>query len=104
MVDPSGLATFVVCCHLIALNIALVSRPLVCAGEVFGRIVCKAFLATVKDILETEGPLQLCASQDASSEAVIPPLSIYRHAMGSVFTKQSTELEAILLVVLSNNE
>ena len=59
-------------------------------GEVVRRIVGKAVLATVKmDILETAGPLQLGAGQDAGCEAAI-------HAMDSVFSEESTE--TVLLV------
>ena len=78
MVDPSGLSA------LIALDKCPGVRP-ISVGEVVRRIVGKAVLATIKmDILETAGPLQLCAGQDAGCEAAI-------HAMRSVFSEEGTE-------------
>ena len=92
VVDPSGLSAFVAC-RLIALDKCPGVRP-IGVGEVVRRIVGKAVLATVKmDILETAGPLQLCAGQDAGCEAAI-------HAMRSVFSEEGTE--AVLLVDASN--
>ena len=92
MVDPSGLSAFVAC-RLIALDKCHGVRP-IGGEEVVRRIVGKAVLATVKmDNLETAGPLQLCAGQDASCEAAI-------HAMCSVFSEEGTE--AVLLVDASN--
>ena len=92
MVVPNGLLAFVAC-RLIALD----KCPGVCligVGEFVRRIVGKAVLATVKlDILEAIGPLQLCAGQDAGSEAAI-------HAMHSLFAEEDTE--AALLVNASN--
>ena len=92
MVDPSGLSAFVAC-RLIALDKCPGVRP-IGVGEVVRRIIGKAVLATIKmDILESAGPLQLCAGQDAGCEAAI-------HAMRSVFSEESTE--AVLLVDASN--
>ena len=92
MVDPRGLSAFVAC-RLIALDKCPGVRP-IGVGEVVRRIVGKAILATVMmDILETAGPLQLCAGQDAGCEAAI-------HAMRSVFSEEGTE--AVLLLDASN--
>jgi len=63
-------------------------------GEVMRRIISKAVLSVLKlDILEAAGPLQLCAGQDAGSEAAV-------HAMRSIFSDSATE--AVLLVDASN--
>ena len=63
---------------LIALNKCPGLRP-IGVGEVIRRIVSKAVLSVLKlDILEAAGSLQLCAGQDAGSEASV-------HAMQSIF-------------------
>ena len=82
-----------VACRLIALDKCPGVQP-IGVGEVVRRIVGKVVLATVKmDILETAGPLQLCAGKDAGCEAAI-------HVMCSVFGKEGTE--AVLLVDANN--
>ena len=66
------------------------SSPLVLVKLLEGLLERLPVLATVKmDILETAGPLQLGAGQDAGCEAAI-------HAMDSVFSEESTE--TVLLV------
>ena len=58
------------------------------------RIIGKAVLKVIKlDILKAAAPLQLCAGQDAGSEAAI-------HAIRSIFHNDSTE--AVLLVDATN--
>ena len=56
-----------------------------------GKIVLKLLK---KDVLKATGSLQLCAEQDAGSEAAI-------HAVYEMFNKESTE--AVLMVVASND-
>ncbi len=63
-------------------------------GETVRRIIGKAILAVIKvDVLEAAGTLQLCAGQEAGSEAAI-------HAMRSIF--EDTESEAVLLADATN--
>ena len=92
VVDPDGVSALVACC-LIALNKCPGVRP-IGVGEVVRRIIGKAMLTTLKmEILEAADPLQLCAGQDAGSEAAV-------HAMRHVFKEYGTE--AVLLVDASN--
>lgn len=54
-------------------------------GEVPTRIRRKAILTILQpDIVEAAGPLQVCASQDSSCEAII-------HAMHQAFNENETE-------------
>ena len=63
-------------------------------GETSRRIIGKAIFAVIKyDILEAAGALQLCAGQEAGSEAAI-------HAMCGVFHDEQSE--AVLLVDTTN--
>lgn len=91
-VDPRGVAPLTAS-RLIALDKCPGVLP-IGVGETSRRIIGKAILAVIKhDILETAGALQLCAGQEASSEAAI-------HAMRSVF--HDDQSEAVLLVDATN--
>ena len=91
-VDPRGIAPLTAS-RLIALDKCPGVRP-IGIGETSRRIIGKAILAVIKyDILEAAGSLQLCAGQEAGSEAAI-------HAMRSVF--QDEQSEAVLLVDATN--
>ena len=91
-VDPSCLRSFVAC-RLIPLDKKPGVRPIgVC--EVVRRIIGKALMKVIgKEVLQAAGPLQLCAGQNAGSEAAI-------HALRELFERPETE--AIILVDASN--
>ncbi len=77
-VDPKGLESFVTC-RLIPLDKCPGVRP-IGIGEVPRRLIAKSILMILKtDIIEASGSLQLCAGQEAGSEAAI-------HAMRSIFS------------------
>ncbi len=92
LVDPKGLESFVTC-RLIPLDKCPGVRP-IGIGEVPRRLIAKSVLMVLKtDIIEASGSLQLCAGQEAGSEAAI-------HAMRSIFSGE--ECEAVLLVDAKN--
>ena len=63
-------------------------------GETLRRVIGKIVMKLLKrDVLKATGSLQLCARQDAGSEAAI-------HTVYEVFNKESTE--AVLMVDASN--
>ena len=89
-VDPEALAPLTAS-RLIALDKCPGIRP-IGVGETVRRIIGKAIMAVIKpDILEAAGTLQLCAGQEAGSEAAV-------HAMRQI----SEDAEAVLLVDASN--
>ena len=78
---------------MIALDKCPGIRP-IGVGETSTRIISKAILSVIKlDVLEAAGTLQLCAGQEAGSEAAV-------HAMRHIF--EDAESEAVLLVDASN--
>ena len=80
-------------CRLISLDIQPGVRP-IGIGEVLRRAIGKIVMKLLKrDVLKATGSLQLCAGQDAGSEAAI-------HAVYEMFNKESTE--AVLMEDASN--
>ena len=91
-VDPSYLRSFVAC-RLIPLDKKLGVCPIgVC--EVVRRIIGKALMKIIgNEVFQATGPLQLCAGQNAGSEAAI-------HALRELFERLETE--AMIFVDASN--
>ena len=86
------LAAFLAC-RLIPLDKQPGVRP-IGIGEVLRRVIGKIVMKLLrKDILKATGSLQLCAGQDAGSEAAI-------HAVYDMFNEDDTE--AVLMVDASN--
>ena len=91
-VDPVSLVTYTAC-KLIQLNKNPGVRP-IGVGEVLRRIVGKAVSNIAKlDLLESMGPLQLCAGQNVGCEAAC-------HAMSKIFDDDTTE--AVIFVDATN--
>ena len=90
-IDSSGISSLVAC-RLIALDKNPGARP-IGACETIRRIISKAILSVVKNILTVAVALQFCASQDASCGAVV-------HSMQTVFN--DPKMEALLLVDATN--
>ena len=85
-VDPQGI-TSLVASRLIALDKCPGMRP-IGVGETPRRIIGKAIMTVVKaDIREVAGVLQLCAGQEAGSEAAIHAIcaSSYRTVTQKMF-------------------
>ena len=80
-------------CRLIPLDKKPGVRP-IAVGEILRRVIGKIVMKLLKrDVLKATGSLQLCAGQDAGSEAAI-------HAVYEMFNKESRE--AVLMVDTSN--
>ena len=78
-----------VACRLIPLDKNPGLRPME-VGEILHRITRKVIVSVLKKkVASSAGPLQVCAGQEAGSEAAI-------HAMEKIFKEESTE--AVLLV------
>ena len=90
-IDSSGISSLVAC-RLIALDKNPGARP-IGACETIRRIISKAILNVVKNILTVAVAVQFCASQDASCGAVV-------HSMHTVFN--DPKMEALLLVEATN--
>ena len=91
-VHPSGLSAFTAF-HLIALDKHPGVRP-IGIGEVCRRIISKAILTILyQDIIDSAGPLQLCAGQDSGCEAAV-------HAIRHMF--EDPIIEAPQLVDATN--
>ena len=90
-IDSSGISSLVAC-RLIALDKNPGARP-IGACETIRRIISKAILSVVKNILTVAGALQFCAGQDASCDAVV-------HSMHTIF--DDPKMEALLLVYATN--
>ena len=82
-----------VACRLIPLDKNPGLRP-IGVGEILRRIAGKVVVSTIReDITESVGSLQVCAGQEAGSEAAV-------HAMHEIFKEQDTE--AVLLIDATN--
>ncbi len=80
-------------CRLIPLNKNPGIRP-IGVGEVLRRIIGKVIASIVKDdVLQSVGSLQVCAGQEAGSEAAV-------HAIRQIFVNEETE--AVLLIDAAN--
>ena len=91
-VDPVSLVVYTAC-KLIPLSKNPGVHP-IGVGEVLRRIVGKAITKIAKlDLLESMGPLQLCAGQNAGCEAAC-------HAMSKIFDDDTTE--AVIFVDAAN--
>ena len=91
-VDPAGIAAFTAC-RLIAPDKCPEVRP-IGVGETCRRIIGKAILtAIMPDIQEAAGSIQLCAGQQAGSEAAV-------HATHQIFNDPDSQ--AVLLVDATN--
>ena len=87
-----SIETFVAC-RLISLDKNPGLRP-IRIGEILRRITGKIIVSVVKkEVISSTGSLQVCAGQEAGSEAAI-------HAMEKIFKEESTE--AVLLVDAAN--
>ena len=87
-IHPDDMSAFVTC-HLIPLD----KRPGICPigiGETPTRIIAKAVLMLLQhDILDSAGPLQVCAGEEGGCEAAV-------HAMRHIF--EDPLMEGVLLV------
>ena len=89
---PTSLEALITC-RLIPLNKNPDLRP-IGVGEVLRRIIGKSVANVLKsDVKHSVGSLQVCAGQDAGSEAAV-------HAMHRIFDQE--ESEAVLLIDASN--
>ena len=89
----TSIETFAACRRLIPLDKNPGLRPIV-VREILRRITGKVIVSVVKkEVISSMGSLQVCAGQEAGSEAAI-------HAMEKIFKEESTE--AVLLVDAAN--